>query len=227
MDLKVEKREKLGRSARLLKNEGLISAELYGKGIENIHLSVDKREFQKVWKIAGENTLINIIIGSEKRPVMIYDVACNPITDEITNIDFYQVKMDEKITVAAPLEFTGVPPAVKNKGGVLVKAMHELEVEALPTEIPHSIKVDLSLLTELNQSLYVKDIHFLDNVKVLIDGDTVVAIVKEKEVEKFSETEGSIEDIKVEGDEKVAQRQAQKQEISEKKESGPKSENKE
>ncbi len=212
MDLIVQKREKFGKQTQALRREGLIPAELYGHGLENLHLSVPAKEFTKVFKQAGESTLINIVLENEKRPVMIHDLSRHPLTDEILNIDFYQVRLDERIKVKVPLNFTGEAPAVKERGGVLIKAMHEIEVEALPQNIPPSLEASLLKLTDLNQSLHVKDLNIPEGIKLLVNPETVIATVKERAAEEVvaAAPEAALESVKVETEEKKAERVAKK-----------------
>ena len=102
----------------------------------------------------------------------------------MTHVDFYLVKMDEKIRTSVQLNFVGEAPAVKEKSGVLIKAMDEIEVEALPADLPHQIDVDLSVLVDLNQSIHVKDLVVSDKVRLFADEDTTVATVTEQRVEE-------------------------------------------
>ena len=214
MDLAVQMRDRFGKNLKDLRQQGLIPAELYGHGIKNEHLAVTKKEFRKVFKQAGENTIVNLVIDSKKTPVLIYNVSYHPVNDEMESVDFYKVRLDEKLKTKVPVEFVGESPAIKDYNGVLIKAMQEIEVEALPTDIPHSIKVDLSRLVELNQSFYVRDLGNLTNVKILIDSESVIAIVKpqitEEEEKAMAESAiPSVETIVVETEEKKVLRQAQ------------------
>lgn len=213
MELAVQTREKFGKSVKTLRAEGLVPAELYGKGIQNLHLSISLKDFRKVLKQAGESTMINVVLGNEKRPVMIYDVATDPVSDEILNVDLRQVRLDEKIKIKVPLEFTGESMAIKDKKGILVKAMQELEVEALPTSIPRSIAVDLSKIANIGQSVYAKDLEVAKDVTILVASESVIATVtaqmtEEQEAKLAAEVKP--EDIKSETEEKKAERDAAK-----------------
>lgn len=215
MELSVQKRNTLGRGVKALRKEGLIPAELYGKGVENLHVSMPEKEFKKVFKEAGENTVVNVLLGEEKYPVLIQAVSYDPVTDDVQSVDLYRVRMDEKLTVGVPLRFVGVAPAVKEKNGLLVKALQELEVEALPGDIPHDIEVDLSRLEDIDQSIYVRDLRVPANVEVLVEPDTVVAtaIPKTTEEEELAMREAgavSVEAVKVETEEKKAEKEAEK-----------------
>lgn len=215
MELQVQKREKLGGGVKALRNQGLIPAELYGKGLENFHLSVPEKEFKKLYKEAGESTIVNVVLDGEKHPVLIQSVSFNPLTDDFQSVDFYQVRMDEKLTVSVPLVFEGVSLAVKEKNALLVKALQELEIEALPMNIPHDIKVDLTKLQDLDQSIYVRDLQIPANVEVLVSLDTVVATATEKTTEEEElamqqAAAGGVESVKVETEEKKAERESEK-----------------
>jgi len=217
MELAAEKREVFGRAVRQLRIQGLIPAELYGHGLPNLHLSIPAKEFLKVLKEAGENTVVTVAVGNEKLPALIYDVARHPVSDEITSVDLYQVRMDEKIKAAVPLEFTGEAPVVKEALGVLVKSMHEVEVEALPADLPREITVDLGGLTELGQSIYVKDLSVPAGVKIVVDPETVVVSVTEKiseEEEKATQEAAAavgVEQVVAETEEKKAEREAKRE----------------
>jgi len=215
MELSVQKRDTLGRKVKHLREEGLIPAELYGREVENLHLSVPVKEFKKIFKEAGENTIVNVLLDGQKHPVLIQDVAYDPLTDKVQNVDLYQVRMDEKLKVGVPLEFVGVSTAVKEKNALLVKPLQELEIEALPADIPRDIKVDLGKLQDLDQSIYVRDLEIPSNVKVLVSLDTVVAtatekVTEEEELAMQQAAAGGVETVKVETEEKKAERETEK-----------------
>ena len=222
MELAVETRDKFGRDTKAVREKGLIPAELYGHGIENMHLAVDAKAFGKLYREAGENTIVSLIISGnpsaklgtsgEKRPVLIYDVQKHYLSDAVDLIDFYQVRMDEKITAKVPIEFTGEAQAVKEKGGLLTISLSEIEVEALPGDLPHRFVVDLSVLAEINQSLYVKDILVPKGVQVLVDLGTAVVTITEKmkEEELAPAPVTDVSEVKVETEEKKEERAKEK-----------------
>jgi large subunit ribosomal protein L25 len=221
MDLTATMREKFGKATKALRREGTIPAELYGRGLKNIHLVVPQKEFNKAYKEAGANTVVNLLVNKEKHPALIYDVNRDYLTDEVSHIDFYQVRMDEKIKAKIPLEFTGESAAVKEKAAILNKAMVEIEVEALPADLPHRISVDLSVLDDLNKSVYVKNLHIAKGVKVLVDQETVIvtATPPVKEEEKVvAEAPVDVTEVKVESEEKKVERATEKAEKAKKEE---------
>lgn len=215
MDLQVQKRNILGRGVKALRKQGLVPAELYGRGLENLHLSAPAKEFKKVFKDAGENTIVNLLVEREKHPVLINGVSFDYLSGDVESVDFYQVRMDEKLKVNVPVEFIGIAPAVKEKNGVLVKSLQEVEVEVLPADIPHEFKVDLSKLADIGQSIYVKDLAVPERVKILVAPETVVATViakvtEEEELALQQAAGKGVEAIKVETEEKKAEREAAK-----------------
>ncbi len=218
MELIVQKREILGEKVKSLRERNFIPAELYGHGFENIHLSVPAKDFSRVFKKAGESTVIKLKVKSEKLKeedefnVLINDFQKSPLTNEISHIDFYSVRMDEKITAAVPLEFINESPAVKEKIGILIKAMQEIEIEALPSDLPHHIEVDIGNLSDIGTSIRVKDLKINKGVKLLVDRETVVATVAEIAKEEEVVAPISVEEVKVEGEEKKKEKEEKKEE---------------
>jgi large subunit ribosomal protein L25 len=206
--LKAEKRDVFGKKTEALRQSGMVPAELYGHDTENIHLAVSAKDFRKVFEESGGNVIINLEVGGANHPVLIHDSTVDPISGEFESIDFYKVKMDEEITSSVPLEFIGVSAAVKDLDGIFVKAMDEVEVEALPANLPKSIEIDISGLTALGQSLFVKDIPIRGNFKIVVDPGTVIATVSEPKEEEVEVAPATIEGVIVEGEEKKAEKEA-------------------
>jgi len=222
MELTAQTRDKFGRAVKALRRQGFIPAELYGHGLKNIHLAVDAKEFRKVFKEAGESTVLSLAVAggkgaAEKHNVLVHDVVRDPLSGEVTHLDFYEVRMDEKLTAHVPLEFVGEAPAVKEKGGLLNRSLTELEVEALPKDLPHHLTVDVSVLAELNQSVRVRDIVVPKNVRVLIEPEAVVATVtgRMKEEEVAPAPAVDVTTVAVETEEKKAEREKEQESGSE------------
>jgi len=184
MDLQVKNRTVLGKKVRGLRRTDIIPAEVFGRDLQNRHLSVPKKDFVKIYKKAGEHTIINLIDEQGKKiPALISDVILHPLSDEILTIDFHQIRMDEKIQTKIPIEFKGEAPAIKG-GFVLVNVLDELEIEALPSDIPHNFEVDLTALENPGQSIAVRDLEIPRGVKILTPGETVIVTVTEKAKEE-------------------------------------------
>jgi large subunit ribosomal protein L25 len=214
MELIAERRDLFGRQTKALREKGLIPAELYGHGVVNMHLAVPAKAFQKLFQDAGTNTLLTLQIGSEIRPVLIHDIQRDYLNDSVVHIDFYQVSMKEEIKAKVPLEFVGEAPAVKEKGGILNKAITEIEVQSLPDHLPHRLYVDLKGLEELNQSIYIKNIVVPEGVKILVDADTVLVTITPPIKEEVVEAAPvDVSAVKVEDEEKKAKRLLEKKEV--------------
>jgi large subunit ribosomal protein L25 len=213
MDLAVKERTVFGKKVNALRRDGLIPAELYGHGVPNVHLSVSAKEFAKTYAVAGENTVITLAVGTEKVPAIIYHVERHYLSGAPASIDFYQVRMDEKITTRVPIEFVGESLAVRDKGAIINKAMVEMEVEALPNDLPHQLTVDLSLLDDIDKTIYVRDVVVPKGVTFLVEGDTAVATATAPRAEEeIAAPVADVSEVKVEAEEKVAERAAAKPE---------------
>ncbi len=195
----------------VLRAEGLVPAVLYGRDFPNLHLAVPLKEFRRVWGEAGENTVITLTIGDDSYPALIYDHQSDPLSREVRHIDFYRVRMDERITAPVPLIVTGESPAVKELGGVLLRAMDEVEVEALPANLPRELYLDVSGITELGASLFVRDIPITGEFTFVVDPETVVLTVAAPNEEEVVAAPASIEDVVVESEVKKAARQAERE----------------
>ena len=185
MELNVTERTVLGKKVNRLRKEGIIPAELFGPGFENKHLSVPEKAFVDIFKEAGKNTIIDLKLGNKNEtvPVLIHNVHIHPLTRQPLVIDFYRIKMDKKIQTEIPIEFTGTVP-VTDQGFVVVKVLNEIEVEAFPQHIPHTIKVDLSKLEREGDTIYVKDLALPQNIEVITPFDTAVVTTSEQRGEE-------------------------------------------
>ncbi len=213
MELSVQPRTIVGKKVRTLRKEGLVPAELYGHGIKNIHLSVSAKEFGKVFKEAGETTIITLRLGKESHPVMVHEVLHDRVMSDVVHVDFYEVRMDEKIRAHVPIEFVGESPAVKEFAAIINKAIAEIEVEAFPQDLPHSFVVDLTALDAIDKSIYVKDLVVPKGVTLHIDDDAAIATAtppKAVEEAVVEETPVDVSAIKSEAEEKKAERDAGK-----------------
>ncbi len=190
--LEAKVREKAGSMLQSLRKQGQIPAVVYGHGTEPMMISLDEMVFGKAYKAAGENTMFPLAIDGRKPVnVLIKDVQFHPLTSRLIHADFIQVRMDEAIEANIPLEFVGEAPAIREQGGILVRALDELEVSAFPQDLPHSIAVDLSALRTFEDIIKIKDLVIPAKVKVTLDPETVVALIEaprsEAELEKLNE----------------------------------------
>lgn len=176
MELTVEKRD-TNANTNELRRKGLLPAVVYGRSEESTPISVDRKVFEKLFREAGESTVITLKgLGSAKE-ALIHEVAFHPVSGQALHADFYAIEKGQTVTVSVPLEFEGVSSAVKDLGGVLVKVMHELEIECQPKDLPQHIVVDISKLKTLDDQIMVKDLKLPLSAKITVEADEVVALV--------------------------------------------------
>ncbi len=192
--LTAQLRTVLGRKVKTLRKQGILPAHVFGHKIETIHIQVQKKEFEKVFAKTGETGIISLEIDKEKRPVLVKNIQVHPVTDEPIHIDFYQVNLSEKVTVNVPLEIMGEAPAEQKKVGLLLTPVSELEVEALPADIPENIQVDVSKLENIGDEIRVKDLP-IDKTKVEVktDEELVVVSIGELVTKEQQELEAQME----------------------------------
>src|SRR3989344_120746 len=177
-ELQAEKRVLLGKKSASLRRAGTLPAVLYGAGNESQSISVPLKEFRKVLSQAGESSLVTLNLDGKPYNVLIHDIVADPITEAPIHADFLAVRMDKEIRAKIELEFVGESPAVNNDSGVIVKVMHEVEVSALPADLPHNIPVKLEALFNLNDRLTVRDLDVPKGVKIMAEADEVVVLVE-------------------------------------------------
>jgi len=197
LQLNTEKRDVFGKKLKNSRKEGKLPAVLYGKGKEATHFFVDAKEFKKVYKTADEATFIKLAGDGAAGEALIHDTAFDPVKGEPIHVDFYLPDMSKPIIASLEVAFDGVAPAVKEHGGILVKVIHEIELEALPKDFPHEIKADISKLKIIGDKVLAGDIVLPTGVKMIISADTVIALVKAQTEEK-EEPVINIADIEVE-----------------------------
>lgn len=178
-EISAKQRTEIGKRLNSLRKEGILPAVLYGTEVPATPLSVSAKEFEKVFRVAGETSLVTINVeGGKAYNVLIHDVAKDPLTLAPIHADFYAVRLDKPIEAKVPLAFAGEAPAVKNEGGILVKVLHELEVKALPKDLPHEISVDISHLEKVGDKVYVSDINLPKGVSTHAPAEEAVALIE-------------------------------------------------
>ncbi|AKM84096.1 TPA: 50S ribosomal protein L25 [Candidatus Campbellbacteria bacterium] len=170
-----------------IRNGGEIPAVFYGREVKSTSISVSASEFKSVWKKGGNSSIINLKGLKDEREAVIHDMDIDPVSNQVRHIDFYIVKKGEKMETTVPLEFVGEAPAVKTLGGVLVKALRELNIEVLPKDLPQHIDVDISSLVDMDSQIAVKDLVLPTGVTVTDDAEEVVVLITHAEEEKESE----------------------------------------
>ena len=197
-ELDVSTREITGKKVRFLRREGKTPASLYGHGIESIPLYAETKYLAQTLAQAGKTDLIALKIDGSKAPrnVLVREVQVKALSGELLHVDFYQVRMTEKIKADIPLVFIGEAPALKKKNVSLIHIIDSINIEALPDALPHNLEIDLSNLEEVDQAIYVKDILLDEKVTLLTDPEQMVvkieearreAVVEEAELEEEAE----------------------------------------
>ncbi|MBI3380241.1 50S ribosomal protein L25 [Candidatus Gottesmanbacteria bacterium] len=190
--LNANKRTVVGRKVKQLRKEGLVPANIYGKKVKSQSVSVAEKEFSSIFSKVGETGLVELMLEKQSHPVLIHNVALHPVTGAPLHIDFFQVDLHEKVTTKVPLSFVGESPAVKDKLGVLLNILSVVEIEALPTDLPEKLEVDINGLKAVGDTLKVSDLKVSDKIKILSDVNlevTKVAPLVSKEAEQMAKEE--------------------------------------
>lgn len=192
------KREATGKAAKGLIAEGQLPAVVYGPKQAAETISVPLAQFEKLLREEGESTVVALEGLGKSIQALVQDVQRDPLSNVPSHVDFYAIEKGAKVEVAIPLSFVGESFAVKT-GASLVKVLHEIEVEADPSKLPHDIEIDLSALAAIGDQIHVKDVKLPDGVVAVTDGEEVVVIAQEPAGEELETTEApDIASIEVE-----------------------------
>lgn len=176
--LTAQKREVLGKKVKVLRKQGFLPAHVFGKSLDSEHISVSIKEFKEVFKHAGETGLIDLKIDGQTKPVLVRGVQFDPLSDQIIHADFYQVNLKEKVKVPVPLSLVGEEPElVQTREAIVLQTVTELEVEALPTDLVENIEIDISILKQIDDAIFIKDLEY-NREKLTINADPEEIVVK-------------------------------------------------
>ena len=201
-----------------MRQQGLLPAVVFGKETGSIPITLDQKSFEKVYEEAGESTLVDVEIAADGNgqrqalqlhKVLISEVDLDPISDQIVHANLHAVSLTEKATATIPIEITGESPIVKAGEGMLLILLDEVEVEALPQDLPPKITLDISGLIEIDQSLAVKDLP-VDRSKVEIQQELQDLVVKVEHAEMAEEEEEEEKEVTVEGVEVTTEKKEKK-----------------
>lgn len=190
----------------VLREEGILPGVFYGKSEDSQAVSMNTGEFIHVWNEAGESTIITLETEGGEKSALIRDVQVHPVSGDPVHVDFYVIEKGQKLTVNVPLEFIGESP-VEDAGGIVVKILHELEVESDPQSLPSHIEVDISGLSAIGDHITVADVKLPSGVEATNDPEDIVVSTSEaREVEEEEETstEMDLDSIEVEAKGKEA-----------------------
>ncbi len=204
LTLNVEKRDTSIKLEKL-RQGGRVPAVYYGHKVESTPISLEKGQIEKIWKEAGESTVVNLVGGGINVEVLIHEMSFHPVNSEPIHVDFYVFEKGHKIEVDIPINFSGVSPAVEDLGGSLVKVMHELKVSAVPKDLPHTIEVDISSLVDFDSNIFARDIKLPPGV-LLVEkpDDVVVSVTEPKEEVETAPIDISAVEVEKKGKEKTS-----------------------
>ena len=210
LSLSVKIRKELGKKSKALRKKGILPGVLYGPKLkENLLLELDEKKFEKVYKEAGESSLISLEVEGKRFPVLIHEIQLASLTGKPIHVDFYQPSLVKEAEVTVPLVFEGVAPSVRDLGGTLVKNIQEVTVKALPQNLPHEIKVNVEKLKTFEDNILIKDLIVPQGGKILKEPEEVVALASRPE--KIEEELAKPVEEKVEEVEKVEEKKEGKE----------------
>jgi len=191
LELTLDAREAQGKANKRLRREGFVPGVVYGKGEDSTNVQVEAKTFEVLYRAAGKTSVVKFRLPGASRATsgFIKSVQRHPLSGRALHVDYYLVNLKVEMEVDVPLIFTGEAPAVEATGGTLLHNMSSIHVRALPTDIPHEIVVDVSVLKSLDVAIHVRDLNLnRDLVTVMTDGETQVATVVPPRVEEEPET---------------------------------------
>jgi large subunit ribosomal protein L25 len=190
-ELKATKRDVIGKKVKVLRREGYLPAIIYGRGVESIPITLNRKEADKILAKTTSSQLLVIEVDGKKHTTLVRDRQRHPVTSDILHIDFLEVSMTEKLRTMVDVILTGESLAVKELGAILVTGVEAIEIECLPSDLPENFVIDISSLEDFGDAVYVRDIKIGDGIEVLTDLDELVAVstapaaeVEEEEVEE-------------------------------------------
>ncbi len=171
-------------SNEALREKGLLPAVVYGMGKDPVSISLETKLFIKAWHEAGESTTVTLELDGEKITTLIHDLQKDVVRGTPIHADFLRIDTNKPISVNVPIILDGVSPAVKGSLGVLIHSLHEVEIEALPKDLPHDLHVDIGGLNAVDSHITVANIIVPKGVTVLTPGTEIVASITAQVEEK-------------------------------------------
>jgi large subunit ribosomal protein L25 len=185
--MKAQPREVIGKQVKALRREGRLPGVIYGRGIEPILITLNMHDASRLLPTITSSQLLVVEVNGKQHTTLVREKQRMPTTGSLLHVDFLEVSLTEKLRAKVVIELTGESPAVKNLSGVLVSGLEELEVEALPRDLPERITVDVATLTEIGQAIHVRDIVVSKTVSVLDNDDEIIVVVTAQAAEEAVE----------------------------------------
>ncbi|MEK7621921.1 MAG: 50S ribosomal protein L25 [Patescibacteria group bacterium] len=206
LTLKAEVRTTFGKKLKTERQAGRLPIVFYGRKEVPVSLFVPLADFKKVLRSAGESSIITLVTPVGQKSVLVHEVSYHPVNREPIHADLYVIEQDVVLKIKVPIEYTGLAPAVKELGGTLLKVLHELEIEALPKDLPHGITVDVTVLATIESQILVRDLRLPTGVTTTHRLEEVVAAitVAKEEVEETAPIDLSAIEVEKRGKEEPA-----------------------
>lgn len=188
INLSATTREVLGKKVKKLRLRSLLPAVVYGHGVDSGNITIDAKEFHKVFKEAGTSALVDLTVD-DKKPikVLLHEPQVHYLTGQPVHADLYAVKMTEKIETAIPINYIGVSPAVDELEGNFITSKDELNIKCFPGDLIPAVEVDISVLKTFDDQVRVSDLNLPETIEVMDDSEdvlcSVAAPISEEELE--------------------------------------------
>lgn len=193
--LVAKKRDLVGKKVKKLRREGFVPASIFGKDVKSTSVSVPQKEFLKIYSKVGATGLIELKYDGTSQHTLVANVQIHPVTRAPLHVEFHAVKLTERITADVPLELVGESPAVKNNTGLLLQTINEVQVEALPADLPEKITVDTSKLANVDEQIAVGELSVPKGVTIFTKSEEIVVKVVSaisEETKKEMEAEAAV-----------------------------------
>lgn len=208
LELQTESRE-AGADLQALRDAGKVPAVYYGADKDTTSITIDEQEFRKLYREAGESTVITLKTTDGDIDALVQDYQLHPVSEQVLHVDFKAIEAGVALEVNVPLEFIGESEAEKTGLGTVTKVMQELPIEAMPKDLPHDIKVDISSLVTLQDQILAKDINLPAGVTLKVEPEEAVAVVSALQEETEEEaTEVDLSAIEATGEKKADEEEA-------------------
>ncbi len=202
--LSAEKRTILGKRVKHLRREGILPANMFGKGIKSVSLQLPLKDFQEVYKKVHETGLVDLTVSGEVHPILIQNVHIDPQTHTPLHADFFKVNLKEKVKATIPIIAVGEPKAVSDKIGVLLQPLSEVEVEALPADLPEHLELSVEKLAQIGDNLTISDLKIPTGVEIMAEPAEMVFRIDELVSEEAEELAAQEEAAAEEASEEAA-----------------------
>ncbi len=187
--LDAEKREVIGKKVKVLRREGKLPAVIYGYGVDAMPIVLNYRTTSRVLSKAESSSLIILKLDGKEYPTLVREKQWDYIKRSLLHVDFQVVSMTEKIAAMVRVVLVGTAPAVSSFGAILISGLHEVEIEALPADLPESLEVDISGLENIGDTVLIRDLELPEQLTVLNDPNSMLAVTSAMEEEIVEEAD--------------------------------------